>query len=102
MKGALAVASQVCRNSCATGRGAWAILPPNGRCLVSYPGYPADIFQVAGAPGSLSMTYLPFETDMIGTPGTFRILLLRSRSFAVYRVRGVQWDKNGTNILATM
>jgi hypothetical protein len=49
---------------------------------------------VAGAPGSLSMAYLPFWTDMMGTPGTLRILLLRSRSFAVMRVSIKSgWDK---------
>lgn len=44
------------------------------------------LLQVAGAPGSLSMTYLPLATDMMGTPGTLRILLLRSRSFAAIGV----------------
>lgn len=33
------------------------------------------------------MAYLPLVTDMMGTPGTLRIRLLRSRSFAVTGVR---------------
>lgn len=32
------------------------------------------------------MTYLPLATDMMGTPGTLRIRLFRSRSFAAERV----------------
>ncbi len=51
-----------------------------------YSGLASDA-QVAGAPGSLSMPYLPLETDMMGTPGTLRMRLLRSRSFAESGVR---------------
>ena len=35
----------------------------------------------SGASGSLSMTYLPFATLIIGTPGILRIRLFRSLSF---------------------
>jgi hypothetical protein len=38
--------------------------------------------QEVGAPGNLSMTYLPLATDMMGTPGTLRMRLFRSRSLA--------------------
>lgn len=59
---------------------------PNARCSI------ALLAQVAGAPGSLSIKYLPLATDMIGTPGTLRILRLRSRSLAgdlvSYRTKG--------------
>lgn len=37
--------------------------------------------QIEGASGSLSTTYLPLPTLIMGTPGIFRSLLLRSRSF---------------------
>jgi hypothetical protein len=33
------------------------------------------------------MTYFPLAQDMIGTPGTLRILLFKSRSFAAVQVR---------------
>lgn len=35
----------------------------------------------SGASGSLSMTYFPLATLIIGTPGIFLTLRLRSRSF---------------------
>ena len=39
----------------------------------------------SGASGRRSITYLPFATLMIGTPGTFLILLFKSLSFVATR-----------------
>lgn len=46
-----------------------------------------DVFPdyFSGASGRRSITYLPFATLMIGTPGTFLILLFRSLSFVATR-----------------
>lgn len=57
------------------------------RCMLMHYSGLASIAQVAGAPGSLSMPYLPLVTDMMGTPGTLRMRLLRSRSLAKTGVR---------------
>lgn len=50
-------------------------------CLISRPLDQSLTPHFSGASGNRSITYFPRATLMMGTPGTFRMRLLRSRSF---------------------
>lgn len=49
--------------------------------VVAAKDFPSLHIHFSGAAGNLSITYFPLATLTMGTPGIFRNLLLRSRSF---------------------
>lgn len=61
------------------------IRPPRKKAPKYYKPIPKSLAYFSGASGSLSITYLPLATLMIGTPGTFLTLLFKSLSFVATR-----------------